>query len=136
MSHEIDPEIPSGPKSGGPGGPKVPIPPHYPAPAKARPPAITGGVKATAGVLSPMADTWAKANAIPILTKSVLTMVLGGDKRVSVPVGQIKYARPTMLLGSIPGVTFKMEGIPDVKTWCWALEDPARKYTIDDADGR
>lgn len=134
MSRDIDPELPTGPNNNGLGGPNVPIPPHYPTPSKARPPAITGRVKTTAGELSPMSDTWAKANAVPILTKSVSSIVLGGDKRVSVPVAGIQYARPTMVYGAIPGFTWKQEGGPEVKTWCLVLADDARKYTIEDAD--
>jgi hypothetical protein len=126
-------------------GMNIPVPANYPtipvpstAP-KARPPAITGGVKSSTGSLSAMADAWAKAhpvrfgNALAILPAATPTIVLG-NKRVSVPVDGIRYARPTLVYQDKPGVVWKQEGGVEVETWVLVLNDPTRTYTLDDAD--
>ena len=121
----------------------IPVPSNYPTHStapKARVPAITGGVKTSAGSLSKMADDWAKAHPIRfrdplmVLPTATPTIVVGDNKRVSVAVSGIRYARPTMIYKSTPAVVWKQEGGIDVMTWVLALNDPSGAYTIDDAD--
>jgi hypothetical protein len=124
--------------------PDVPIPANYPGsrrPTRSpKPPVITGGIKTSTGSLAKSTELWANdhgtkfGDPLLLLPGPTNFIVVGHTKRVSVPVVNLSYARPTMLHKSTAAVVWKQQVGDEVKTWCLALTHPTRVYTIDDAD--